>query len=305
MRVSLFFDGNNYYRALRDYDQGLELNLERLAAWVTSKAGGEGARFVGAYYYTGMFEDAPGGDSPLAGFLDALETLTGFFVRREPRVRRSTVCRSCGTTNEYSTEKRVDTRLVAEKIQLAAVDGYDVAVLLSGDGDFVPAVQAVAALGKQVYLGVWPGQRVARELRAHSFGVLDLGQGVPEFSTGRRRPGSAAPGGNGGATTAEAEPASQGWAADLAPEQDRKDLDQLHQALLDEVRQAEAQLPYVSRWYFLNRWRGSAIPVDPGEREGLLVDLVSQGLVEEYEAGDAGGRTTAAIRSRTAPALDQ
>ena len=29
MRVSLFFDGNNYYRALRDYDQGLELNQER------------------------------------------------------------------------------------------------------------------------------------------------------------------------------------------------------------------------------------------------------------------------------------
>jgi hypothetical protein len=83
----------------------------------------------------------------------------------------------------------------------------------------------------------------------------------------------------------------------LAQRHDRSDLDDLNQALLEEVRQAEAQLPYVSRWYFLNRWRGLAIPVDPGERERVLVELIGQGLVEEYEAGDAGGRTTAAIRS--------
>ena len=100
------------------------------------------------------------------------------------------------------------TSLVAELIQLAAVDGFDVAFLHSGDGDFVPVVQAVGALGKQVYVGVWPGQRVSRDLRAHCFGVVDLGQGVGEFSTGRRRPGPAPSTGNGQALLATLQPTS-------------------------------------------------------------------------------------------------
>jgi len=33
-------------------------------------------------------------DSSLAEFLASLETKTGYFVRREPRARRSSTCRS-------------------------------------------------------------------------------------------------------------------------------------------------------------------------------------------------------------------
>lgn len=302
MRVALFFDGNNYYRALRDFDSSLEINLERLASWVTRRVGGDGARFVGAYYYTGTFEDGGGpsdSSQALGGFLDVLETLNGFFVRREPRVRRVSVCRACQAQNEYYTEKRVDTRMVAELIQLAAVDGFDLAFILSGDGDFVPAVQAVGALGKQVYIGAWPGQRVARELRAHSFGVVDLGQGIAEFSTGRRRGyGSAPP----GAPLASPE-ASDGMAPRPSPDVPAEPSD-LEGTMLAEIRAAEAQLPYVSRWYFLNRWRGSRLPVGPSERERLLGRLIEGGLVEEYEVTDANERQTWAIREARAPVAE-
>ena len=75
-------------------------------------------------------------------------------------------------------------------------------------------------------------------------------------------------------------------------------LPQVQRDMLAEIRQAEAQLPYVSRWSFLNRWRGPSISADPRDREQVLVELVAAGLVEEYQATDASARPTAAIRTR-------
>lgn len=34
MRIALFFDGNNFYRALRSQYTNWEINYERLADWV-------------------------------------------------------------------------------------------------------------------------------------------------------------------------------------------------------------------------------------------------------------------------------
>lgn len=287
MRVALFIDGNNYYRALRDFDQTLEIDMDRLAGWLTRAAGGRLARFVGAYYYTGV-HDGPG-DLPLNGFLSSLETMTGYFVRREPRVRRSSTCKSCGKQQDYFTEKRVDTRLVAEMLQLAAVGAYDVACLLSGDDDFQPAVQAVGALGKQVFLATWPGQGVARELRAGSFGVIDLGEGVAEFSTGRRRspqPFPVPPHGGGCPPQAQFVPAVDSAGVPTSA----------GRALLDEIKNVQSQLPYVGRWYFCNRWRGTGLPMDPAVRERMVDDLVAVGWLQPHSATDDKGRSVPAVR---------
>jgi uncharacterized LabA/DUF88 family protein len=304
MRVAIFIDGNNYYLALRDFDQQLELDMEHLASWLTRSVGGRLARFVGAYYYTGVVE----GESPLGGFLTSLETKTGYFVRREPRVRRTSTCRSCGSAGEYFTEKRVDTRLVAEMIQLAAVGAYDVACLLSGDDDFLPAVQSVGALGKQVYLATWPGQGVARELRANSFGVIDLSQGVGEFGTGRRRPAvpsssSSLPPGFGQLPPIAATPPTPVPALDATGA-----LTPVGQALLNEIRNVQAQLPYVGRWYFCNKWRGNGLPPDPAVREGMIEELIAGGWLLADTATDDKGRSVQAVRvaegepERSAPA---
>ena len=90
----------------------------------------------------------------------------------------------------------------------------------------------------------------------------------------------------------------QPWAPDVAVQPRLEALPQVQRDTLAETRQAEAQLPYVSRWYFLNRWRGPSIPADPRDREQVLVELVVSGLVEEYQATGASARPTAAIRTR-------
>src|SRR5437667_379093 len=86
MKVAIFFDGQNFYRSLLRYDESLRVDYDRLATWITQQAGGANALFSGAYYYVGVSPDAP----PLVeGFLKGLELRPGYFVKREPRVRRA------------------------------------------------------------------------------------------------------------------------------------------------------------------------------------------------------------------------
>jgi uncharacterized LabA/DUF88 family protein len=48
-------------------------------------------------------------------------------------------------------EKAVDVFLAVDVVSLAISDAYDAAYLLTADGDFTPAVNAVRTLGKKVY----------------------------------------------------------------------------------------------------------------------------------------------------------
>src|SRR5437867_11417278 len=89
MKVSVFFDGQNFYRSLQRYDESLRVDYDRLAAWITQAAGGPTAIFAGAQYYVGVSADAP----PLVeGCLKGLELRPGYFVKRELRVLRSARC---------------------------------------------------------------------------------------------------------------------------------------------------------------------------------------------------------------------
>src|SRR6266513_2015540 len=173
MKVSIFFDGQNFYRSLTRYEDTLRVDYDRLAAWITQQVGGPSALFSGAYYYVGLSADAP---PAVEGFLKGLELRPGYFVKREPRVRRSGRCPHCGAEYEYSTEKRVDTSLVADLIQYAASGAFDAAVLVSGDDDFVPAVE------------------LSKDLRVRCFGHLHLSEGVSAFRAERARVHERAPG---------------------------------------------------------------------------------------------------------------
>lgn len=270
MRVALFFDGNNFYRSMDAFDPTVELDYDQLAAWVVDAVAGPQAQFAGAYYYTGFSES-----SGLDRFLRGLEMRTGFFVRREPIVDRAMSCPHCDGEVLYRIEKRVDTRLVAEMIQLAAVGAFDRAVIFSGDEDLVPAVDAVQALGRQVYVASWAGRALSHALRVHAFGHVDLVEGVQNFTTGRRRPS----------------------AADAPPVPDRD-------ALLDQLRHAVAYFNerggQVSRWYFENRWKPDGPCPPAGDaRHQMLGELIEQGLVDEFETV-VNGRLITAIRPHEA-----
>jgi len=282
MKVSIFFDGQNFYRSLQRYDESLRVDYDRLAAWVTQAVGGPAALFSGAYYYVGVSADAP---PVVEGFLKGLELRPGYFVKREPRVRRSGRCPHCGADYEYTTEKRVDTRLVADLLQHAASGAFDAAVLVSGDDDFVPAVEAVNALGKQVWVATWSAEELSKDLRVRCFGHIHLSDGVSAFRVERPRAYERAPGRP--VPSRVARPAGFPVPGGGALERGRQ-----------ELRRAEARLPHVSRGYFVMRWKSHQLPPIGPEREALVQQLLEAGMAEEFEVRDGDGRVVTAIRSR-------
>jgi len=278
MKICVFIDGQNFYRSLLRFDEALRVDYDKLARWITQAVGGSPATFAGAYYYVGVSADAP---ALVEGFLKGLELRPGYFVKREPRVRRSGRCSACGATYEYTTEKRVDTRLVADLIQLAAND------------DFVPAVEAVNALGKQVWVATWSADELSKDLRVRCFGEVHLSDGIAAFRAERARgvdrerlPGLARTEGRvGGLTSRLQGRPSTGLALERG---------------LAELQRAEARLPHVSRGYFVTRWRSHQLPPAGQEREALVQQMIEAGVCEEFEATDADGRSVRAIRSRAA-----
>ncbi len=290
MKICIFFDGLNFYRSLLRYDDSLRVDYDRLALWITQAVGGPTATFAGAYYYVGVSAAAP----PLVeGFLKGLELRPGYFVKREGRVRRSGRCPSCGAEYEYTTEKRVDTRLVADLIHYAAIGAFDAAVLVSGDDDFVPAVEAVNSLGKQVWVATWSAEELSSDLRVRCFGRIHLSDGVAAFRTERPRavdrerapfPGR----------SDRLPPRPTSPARPLRPPAASLPLDRV----LGELQRAEARLPHVGRGYFVMRWKSHQLPPAGPERESLVQQLIDAGLAEEFEVTDPEGRSITALRSR-------
>lgn len=334
LKVALFIDGKNFYKGMYDYDPSLQIDYELLSQWIVRHAGGPGSVFVGAYYYTGL-SNIVGDAVNLRKFLEQLEHRKGYFVRREPRVTRKSRCRHCDQVTEYKTEKRVDSRLVAEMIQLAAVNAFDMAVLLSGDQDLVPAVEALGALGKQVYVGTWRGRGLSKELRIRCFGGIDLSEGVNEFCltkiqaqrpggsvTGRRVPigvpSSPIPVPNPLAVppvkNLSTKPASlaQSVAAAVDPAQAPAvaaapaAVPAAHQCspqdLENTLREIQAALKkfddgFLGRWYFVNMWKGVLPMPNTGEaRDSAVTQLISTGKIEQYRTTDKKSRPTDALR---------
>jgi NYN domain len=283
MNVKIFFDGQNFYRSLLRYDESLRVDYDRLAIWITQAVGGPGGVFCGAYYYVGVSADAP----PLVeGFLKGLELRPGYFVRREPRVRRSGRCPSCGLDYEYTTEKRVDTRLVAELIQYAANGAFDAAVLVSGDDDFVPAVEAVNALGKRVWVATWSAEELSSDLRVRCFGQIRLSEGLGAFRVERPRI----------ADRERPAPGNSRFDTRLPFRPARVPQEQALERALAELQRAQTRLPHVSRGYFVTRWRSHQLPPAGHEREALVQQLIEGGFAEEFELTDAEGRVIRALR---------
>src|SRR5204863_2622149 len=124
---------------------------------------------------------------------------------------------------------------------------FDAVVLISGDADFVPAVEAVNALGKQVWVATWSAEELSSDLRVRCFGHIHLSDGVAAFRSDRlprdRERGAAVRADGRGprpvsrlVPAAGAPPRVSGMNGATAVER-----------ALGELQRAEARLPHVSR----------------------------------------------------------
>lgn len=136
-RVMVFIDGSNLYHVLGQTCGRHDLQFDKFAQKL---ANGRNLRRV--YYYNirqEAFEDrsnATDQDKFLSSLYDTphLEVKLGIWKQR-------------GST---MVEKGVDVMLAVDLVTRAYKDNYDTAIIVSGDADFYPALQAAKDVGKQV-----------------------------------------------------------------------------------------------------------------------------------------------------------
>ncbi len=78
-------------------------------------------------------------------------------------------------TRKDQKAKGVDIALTKDMLGQAFLGNYEVAFLYAGDGDYVPLVEEVKRLGKQVYLAFFPTTGLSPELRLACDRFYNLG----------------------------------------------------------------------------------------------------------------------------------
>ena len=187
IRVRIFVDFWNFSLSIRDEDPDFLIAWEKLGprlATETGKLMGESASYEGMHVY-GSYDPAKPADSKLKNwFMNRLDKMPGVAVVIRERQRKrgylkcphcqaeAKVCQSCQGDLRGTEEKGVDTRIATDLIRLAWEGGYDAAVLVTADRDFVPVAEFLQTKGIKIIHGAFPP--ASSELTQKCWGHLNL-----------------------------------------------------------------------------------------------------------------------------------
>lgn len=146
-RVIIFIDGSNFYHSLKSSFFKANINFESFCYALI-----DNSDLIQINYYTAPLNQL---DNELEysrqqkffNYLSKIKRLTLYFGRLEKR------------DNNHKTEKGVDVKLAIDLLSLAYNNKYDVAIIVSNDSDFVPAIKEVQLLNKKVYNVSFPATK--------------------------------------------------------------------------------------------------------------------------------------------------
>ncbi len=144
-RVIVFIDGSNHYHIVKNMFNNskklINFNFEKFIKEIVGNR-----KFIRTYYYTAPL-DKKKDEKTYAKqqqFFDKLRRIPNFSL---------ILCRMQKERDGKKTiyvVKEDDIQLAVDMVKLAYNNAYDTSVLVSSDGDFVPAVKAVKEIGKNV-----------------------------------------------------------------------------------------------------------------------------------------------------------
>src|SRR3989344_3402301 len=146
-RIAVFIDGNNFYFGLRKL-YGKNKNLKTFDFEKFSKFLAGKDEVVAIYYYNALLdkEHNPEKYESQKEFFEKLKQIPDFHLVLCKLLKRNIT----GTDKFYYIIKEDDINMAVDMVEGACQDDFDVAILVSGDGDFVPAVKAVQRHEKNV-----------------------------------------------------------------------------------------------------------------------------------------------------------
>ena len=147
MRVSIFIDGNNFYFGLRkiygDDKKLINFNFEKFCNFLANER-----EIIEIFYYNAPLDRTKN--------LEKYKLQQKFFekLRKIPKFNLI-LCRMIkrkirGTGQYYYVLKEDDIHMAGDMIKGAFKNTYGAAILVSGDGDFVPAVKIVQEEEKKI-----------------------------------------------------------------------------------------------------------------------------------------------------------
>ena len=129
-RIIIFIDNSNIFQGFRKF--GIKVDYEKLKNIIT-----KGRELHGIFLYEGVVYPI----SPeKKNWYKALSKKSGYVIKAS----------FDKIVSSGFIEKKVDIKIAIDIISLAYENAYDTAVLVSGDGDFVPVVKKVKELEKDV-----------------------------------------------------------------------------------------------------------------------------------------------------------
>ncbi|MCI0449462.1 MAG: NYN domain-containing protein [Chlorobi bacterium] len=152
IRVSCLIDGFNLYHSLhfpKYYHKYKWLDL----ASFTKKFIGSKDSITGIYYFTALATWNPNKVRKHKLFiraqeLNGVEVIYGEFRRRDKK------CRICNKQYETFEEKQTDVNIAVKLMELSIKDGYDKAIIFSGDSDLVPVISSIRNLFSSKRIGI-------------------------------------------------------------------------------------------------------------------------------------------------------
>lgn len=174
-RVIVYVDGFNLYFGMKDGGRNdvLWLNVQALAQNLLKPW----QELVSVKYFTSRVRNDPAKEKRQKTYIEAIETLPDCYIYYGNYQLLVETCRACGHTYPYSNEKMTDVNIAVEILSDAYFDKFDMALLITGDSDLIPPINAVHNLfkTKRVFVAFPPNRHNISVERAAS-GCMIIGR---------------------------------------------------------------------------------------------------------------------------------
>jgi len=168
--ISVFIDGNNFYHGLKSTYQNskkmINFNFKKFITFLSKNR-----QIVNIFYYNAQLdkEKNPIKYESQQRFFKKLKKIDKFSIVLCKLLKR----RIKGTNRFYYVLKEDDIYMAVDMVKGAFKNYYDTAILVSGDGDFVPAVKVSQEEGKIVE-NIYFKKSSSRNLKNHCDKSLEL-----------------------------------------------------------------------------------------------------------------------------------
>ncbi len=163
-RVMIFVDNSNFFVSIKSANSGNNSDQPMHFDWSAFVTKLSGEDDLIRTYLAGSYRDDK-------------DRARNFFnsVDRQPQIYMKEFKR------RDEREKQVDVYLATQLVALAYENAYDIAYLVSGDEDFVPAIEIVQQKGK-IVVAVSFGKALSDEIARKADWVISMDEGDPAMN---------------------------------------------------------------------------------------------------------------------------